>query len=329
MTTHQDHRLTQIHHWLAQVMPDADYKIKPASSDASFRRYFRVSDGQQSWIVMDAPPEHENLLPFISIGQFLHQHAIPVPQIYQQNITEGFLLLSDLGSSAFLNVVDTTNADQLYQAAIDELIQMQLSPARSIQLPHYNETLLTRELELFPEWFLKRHLNIDVPDFLPDLFQLLIDSAQQQPQLFVHRDYHSRNLMVLADNSLGIIDFQDAVIGPVSYDLVSLLRDCYIYWPADKLSQWLDYYFERAVNAGLINNTRPEQFRRWFDLMGLQRHIKVLGIFCRLNYRDGKTNYMNDLPLTMQYVREVSQRYPELKPLHDFVTTNPIITAQL
>ncbi|MFW5427440.1 MAG: aminoglycoside phosphotransferase family protein, partial [Methylophagaceae bacterium] len=296
------------------------FQIEPASSDASFRRYFRVTIEDKTLILMDAPPAQEDTQPFISIATFMHEHGVHVPTFSAYDIDAGFLLLSDFGNRAYLDELKEQSADSLYKAAIDSLISIQLLPLDKISLPKYDSDLLQREMSLFPEWFLGKHLSIDAPEFLTETFKLLTDSALEQAQVFVHRDYHSRNLMHTSENSPGIIDFQDAVIGPVTYDLVSLLRDCYIEWPDDKLAGWVKYYYLNAIENKILSNTISlEKFTQWFDWMGLQRHIKVLGIFARLNYRDGKSNYMNDLPLTLKYVRKVSAKYSEFTELSEFL----------
>jgi hypothetical protein len=324
--TNADYRLIEIQAWLNAVLPSSDFEISVASSDASFRRYFRVEQDGSSWIVMDAPPEHEDIVPFVAIAEFLAGYDIHVPKIFAKNLDQGFLLLSDLGSTAYLSVLSDDRADQLYQAAIDEIIKMQLSNVEEISLSKYDKALLNTELMLFPDWFLNRHLSISSPDWLDALFETLINNALEQPQYFVHRDYHSRNLMLVADSDVGVIDFQDAVIGGASYDLVSLLRDVYIEWPLAKQEQWITYYLNQAKQKQLFD-TDMTTFMRWFDLMGLHRHLKILGIFCRLNYRDGKSAYMNDLALTLRYVLQVSEKYPELHQLHEFLTQTPEIMA--
>lgn len=322
-----DPRLWQLNEWLTAVLPYSEFSLDVASSDASFRRYFRVRQHGHSHIVMDAPPEHEDLVPFVTIAEFLGRFDIHVPKILAKNLDQGFLLLSDLGNTSYLSALSKDNADKLYQAAMDEIIKMQSASLDGIALPLYDRDKLKQEMDLFPEWFLGRHLSLTVPDCLETVFDLLIDNALKQPHYFVHRDYHSRNLMLGDNGEVGVIDFQDAVIGPASYDLVSLLRDCYIQWPEDKLDQWIAYYLQHAQQQGLLADVQTSQFKRWFDLMGLQRHLKVLGIFCRLNYRDNKAGYMQDLPLTLQYVLRVTAQYPELADLHQFLTQTPDIMA--
>jgi hypothetical protein len=322
-----DPRLSQLEAWLLTVLPSSAFTIEVASSDASFRRYFRLWQDEKSLIVMDAPPQHEDSRPFVSIARFLGKFDIHVPEIFACDLEQGFLLLSDLGNQSYLSQLNGNTADKLYRAAIDEIIKMQLAPLSKIDLPSYDRQRLQQEMDLFPQWFLGKHLSLDAPDCLDHVFDLLIESAEAQPQFFVHRDYHSRNLMLAEDRQIGVIDFQDAVIGPASYDLVSLLRDCYIEWSPSRLDNWLNYYFEQANKTGLLSDISRAQFKRWFDLMGLQRHLKVLGIFCRLNYRDGKAGYMQDLPLTLRYVLQVTGAYPELADLHQYLTDNPTIMA--
>ena len=229
MSVLQDQRYLQIQQWLETIFTDQRFSLASASSDASFRRYFRVTTDNNSWIVMDAPPAHEDIKPFISIGTLLAANQLPVPKITQQNPDKGFLLLSDLGNTPLLSVLDETSVLKLYQQAIDHIVQMQL--ISKPDLPAYDATLLGNEMALFDNWFLGHHLGLDKPDFIDKLYASLITEAQQQPHAFVHRDYHSRNLMLQTDGTLGIIDFQDAVWGPITYDLVSLLRDVYIQWP--------------------------------------------------------------------------------------------------
>ena len=322
-----DQRLSTIKSWLSDVLNSEDFTITPASSDASFRRYFRVSQAESTWIVMDAPPSQEDTGPFIKVSQFLNSQSLHVPNIIAQNSEMGFLLLSDLGSQPYLDMLNNHSADDLYRDAIDSLIKIQCSDPTGIDLPRYDSKLLQTELNLFPEWFLERHFELSPPAFLQPLFDTLIDNALSQSQVVVHRDYHSRNLMVDSKQNPGIIDFQDAVIGPITYDLVSLLRDSYISWPEDKLEAWVHYYFDTAQQHGLLPSCDITTFTRWFDLMGLQRHLKVLGIFCRLNYRDDKPNYMADLPQTLRYVLQVSRRYDNLQPLADFLSSNNQINA--
>ena len=324
-----DTRIDEIKSWLSHLYKTDDFILEPASSDASFRRYYRVTIDNKTMIVMDAPPKYENVGAFIKIAQFLVKHGLHVPDIIAEEREKGFLLLTDLGSQPYLNKLNAKSADVLYESAIDALIKIQLCPQQSITLPEYNRGLLQKELNLFSEWFLHKHMSLSVPDTIQDQFDILINHALEQPQVIVHRDYHSRNLMYSDIRNPSIIDFQDAVIGPITYDLVSLLRDCYIAWPDNKIEGWIAYYFKLAQDQGLLSNCSLEKFTRWFDLMGLQRHIKILGVFCRLNYRDRKSNYMHDLPQTLAYVLKICSIYDEFKDLGDFLSKQPNIKAIL
>jgi len=310
-----DLRLEQLKKWLQSS--DIGYDdIQPASADASFRRYFRIYDNNKTYIVMDAPPEKEDCRPFIDIAEMLLRFGLHVPKILQQDIKLGFLLLSDLGDTVFLSELNNDNVDQMYSSAMDALLLLQQNTP--VNLPNYDEKLLRTELSLFPDWYLTKQLKITITEsqkaVLDELFDILIQNALSQPQVYVHRDYHSRNLMVNKDRAgkPGVIDFQDAVIGAVTYDLVSLLKDCYISWPREKVTLWVASFRVKAESLGIIENVEAKQFLRWFDLMGLQRHLKVAGIFSRLKHRDGKTGYLKDIPRTMDYVFEVLELYPEL-----------------
>lgn len=313
--------------WLENDLLLSINSCEPASSDASFRRYFRIKSSEAQFIVMDAPPDKENIEPFLRIAELLKRSHVNVPEIFQQNRADGFLLLEDFGTLCFLDQLDANNAEALYQSAFDSLFKLQINTdIQNCGLPSYNETLLLRELAIFDEWFLKHTLDIQIPaSTWETLRTLLVNSALEQPVCCVHRDYHSRNLMVLNSNSPGIIDFQDAVIGPITYDLVSLLRDCYIAWPAQQVEQWMIRYYQRLLRANLINCSLI-QFQRWFDLMGLQRHLKAIGIFSRLHLRDGKSSYLNDIPRTLNYVATVSAAYPEFADFTNFLQ-NHIIPA--
>ncbi len=293
--------------------------MRPASSDASFRRYFRVdgADGA-TFIVMDAPPPQEDVRPFIHVAELFGRSGVSVPKVLAQDVERGFLLLSDLGSTTYLHQLNTDSAHQLYLDAIDALIMIQ-AQSQPGQLPEYDRALLLRELMLFPEWYVGKHLGVTMSEAqnadLQKMFDLLLSNNLAQGQVFVHRDYHSRNLMVMSKGNPGILDFQDAVFGPVTYDLVSLLRDAYIQWDEEMVLDWAIRYWERARRAGLPVNPDIDAFYRDFEFMGLQRHIKVLGIFARLYHRDGKDAYLKDLPLVMEYTRRAAGRYSELKPL--------------
>ena len=320
MTT--DTRLSQLNIWLGQLADKWSLdmaSIAPASSDASFRRYFRVlSTSGNSFIVMDAPPSHEDTRPFIHIAKLMAQSGLNTPLILEENISEGFLLLSDLGSQTYLSCLNTETAPKLYKDAMGALVKMQMS-AKDEAIPLYDRALLTRELMLFPEWYLTKHLGMSLTDSqtedLNKVFELILQNNLAQPQVLVHRDYHSRNLMVTSENNPGILDFQDAVYGPITYDLASLLRDAYIEWEETEQLDWTIRYWEMARKAQLPVCAEFGEFYKDFEWMGLQRHLKVLGIFARLYHRDGKDAYLKDLPLVLKYTRKVAERYINLKPL--------------
>ncbi len=318
----QDARQKQIINWLQSLYSNQTIKIEVASADASFRRYFRTVINGTSYIIMDAPPEKENSQPFVSMAKLMFNKQVNVPEIIQQDLQQGFLLLTDFGNTPYLNVLNDETVDDLYNDAFTALSNMQLNtPTES--LPLYDQTKLHDEMDLFKDWFVNKHcklqLNKKQSAVLQNTWQTLSDSALAQPQCFVHRDFHSRNLMQTTKNNPGIIDFQDAVNGAITYDLVSLLKDCYIQWPRDKVINWVESYRLKLVKLGL-NLNDSKQFLKWFDLMGLQRHIKVLGIFCRLNYRDGKTHYLKDLPLTYHYTQQTANSYPELADFAQLLT---------
>ncbi|HYD94016.1 MAG TPA: phosphotransferase [Noviherbaspirillum sp.] len=319
--TGSDLRLTQLKEWLSslsaeQVLPDS---IRPASSDASFRRYFRVDapDGA-TYIAMDAPPPQEDVQPFIHVAEVFGEAGVSVPKILEKDVERGFLLLSDLGTTTYLNQLNPDSAHKLYLDAIDALVLIQAQSKPGV-LPEYDRALLHRELMLFPEWYVGKHLGITMSEKqterLNKVFDALLANNLAQPQVYVHRDYHSRNLMVTERGNPGILDFQDAVYGPITYDLVSLLRDAYIQWDEEMVLDWAIRYWERARRAGLPVNPDIDAFYRDFEFMGLQRHLKVLGIFARLYHRDGKDGYLKDLPLVMEYTRKAAGRYHALAPL--------------
>ena len=268
---------------------------------------------------MDAPPEQEDCLPFLRVAGYLEAMQLNAPRIIEANLDEGFLLLSDLGSRQYLDALvdDTATAPQLYADAIQALLAMQRrGAAYQSQLPPYDDTLLRFELSLFHDWLCGTHLDVEFSDKAEQAWQdccdLLVENALDQPQVFVHRDYHSRNLMLTAVGNPGILDFQDAVEGPLTYDLVSLLKDCYVQWPAEQVWQWaLEFY--NGLDAAVRERIDAEQFRRYFELMGAQRHLKAAGIFARLCHRDGKSAYLADVPRTLSYIVELGPRYPELE----------------
>lgn len=315
-----DQRAQLLLKWLSDDLNLKIQTIEPASSDASFRRYFRVTHPEGCFIVMDAPPNKEPIAPFIRIAALFKQAEVHVPTIFQNNLEQGFLLLEDLGCKCFLDDLRPENAEGLYQAAMDSLFRLQSNvDINSGLLPIYDEALLKRELSIFYDWFLEQLLGIILPvSVRQSINALLIDSALQQPRVCVHRDYHSRNLMLLDTDSPGVIDFQDAVMGPVTYDLVSLLRDCYIRWPQQQVDGWMMQYYQRLFQADKLT-VELAQFKRWFDLMGLQRHLKAVGIFARLHLRDDKSAYLADIPRTMSYIIDVCVHYPELADFNHFL----------
>lgn len=310
-------RIELMHDWLHSRFPDGRWSVTPASADASFRRYFRVSVDDATHIVMDAPPQHEDCGPFLHVAKLFAAAGAHVPEIIDQDLRQGFLLLSDLGSTTYLQALDEDNADVLYRDAIDALVKIQLA-SRPDALPPYDEALLLRELRLFPEWYVGKHLQTDLSasqqEMLERTFALITLNNLAQPKVYVHRDYHSRNLMASSPNP-GVLDFQDAVYGPITYDLASLFKDAYIRWDEERVLDWTIRYWERAKKAGLPVNADFYEFYRDFEWMGVQRHIKVLGIFARLCHRDGKEGYLKDMPLVMTYLRKACERYNALGPL--------------
>jgi aminoglycoside/choline kinase family phosphotransferase len=306
--------------WVTNQFPGQDYQIEPASADASFRRYFRITlpDGTTR-IVMDAPPEHEDCRPFLKVAALFHETGVQVPLVHAEDLEQGFLLLSDLGNTTYLSALNETTAPKLYRDANIALVAIQRASRPGV-LPEYDRALLERELQLFPDWYVSRHLGVTLDETqqatLRSVFDKILDNNLAQPQVFVHRDYHSRNLMLLpGERNPGILDFQDAVHGPITYDLVSLLRDAYVKWEEDQVLDWAIRYWERARAAGLPMPAEFGDFYRDFEWMGLQRHLKVLGIFARLYHRDGKDRYLADVPLVLGYVRDVVRRYGALRPL--------------
>lgn len=303
-----------IREWLKEVAGPS-HRTAPASSDASFRRYLRVTARDQSFILMDAPPRHEDCRPFLHVQSLLKKAGVNVPAIVHADVERGLLLLTDFGSVSYLDVLDSKSCDPLYADALETLLRMQTGvPAGAVEA--FDRQKLSAELNLFPDWFINRHLGLAIDDAfrhrMRRCFDLLIDRCLEQPQVFVHRDYHSRNLMRLRERNPGVLDFQDAVTGPVTYDLVSLFRDVYIEWPREKVEAWVADYYARA--RGALDALAPAElstFRRWFDLTGVQRHIKIAGIFCRLWHRDGKPGYLKDVPLTLRYLMTVGSRYAE------------------
>jgi aminoglycoside/choline kinase family phosphotransferase len=326
-------RLDQLLDWatvpLAQqqkalgVEPQHPIKSEALTGDAGFRRYFRVSTDSASWILVDAPPDTENTLGFTEIATALAANNLHVPEVIAVDIQCGFMLLSDLGEQLYstaLTCAEAGTVDRLYGDAISALHRIQQCEATpAYPLPIFSPEMLTREMNLLPDWLIEKQLGISLTQsdrqLFSDAFEYLVDNALEQPQVFVHRDYHCRNLMVTNTNNPGIIDFQDAVIGPITYDLVSLLKDCYIKWPDQWIEKQALLFLSEQQQRGNLADCSSEKFITWFDLMGIQRHLKAAGIFARLNQRDHKPGYLNDIPRTLSYIVETGIRYPAIQPL--------------
>ncbi len=315
-------RYTQLQDWAVEALHLQTLRLEPMSVDASFRRYFRINLGMQSYVLMDAPPPQEDCRPFVRIASLLKNAGVHAPEILAQDLARGFLLLSDLGQQTYLDVLKADNADALMTDAINTLIRWQQSSQPGV-LPAYDRALLHRELELFKEWYVLRHLHIILTDaeheLLNTTFMLLEDSALAQPRVYVHRDYMPRNLMLSTPNP-GVLDFQDAVFGPITYDVVSLFKDAFISWERQQVNVWRHQYWQLARQAGLEVQATPE-FERACDWMGLQRHLKVVGIFARIYHRDGKSGYLEDIPRFLNYVRETGRLYKEFIPLLTLLDT--------
>ena len=322
----QDHRYKDLENWLSNSIDKPIKAIAPASTDASFRSYFRVFvDNQNTYIAVDAPPEYEDSVKFVNIASLMETMDIRVPKIIATNLQKGFLLIGDLGKETMLNAIhrQETKAQEFYGEAINILFKIQTNGSSHVEgLPLYSKELLMDEMRLFVDWFCLRHLQIG-PEIIDDygfeeIFEKLSVYALGQNQVFVHRDFHSRNILFSEEGDMGVVDFQDAVVGPITYDLVSLLKDCYISLPSSKIDHWVDYYFARLMDHELIDKSHQE-FKLEFDLMGLQRHLKAIGIFSRLKYRDGKDSYVLDIPRTINYVYTTAKKHPFLDPLYQFI----------
>lgn len=318
-----DNRKQLLEVWLKNMLPNHAFTITTASVDASFRRYFRAHLqsqylGEQTLVVMDAPPPQEDCTPFVKIAKLLGVAGLNVPKILAQDLTQGFLLLTDLGDETYLNKLNNDNATVLYGDANVAIIKLQSASKKGV-LPNYDAALLTSEMQLFPDWYIKKHLNVTLDEkqesALNNTFELLNANILAQAQVYVHRDYHSRNLMFTEENNPGVLDFQDALYGPITYDLVSLYKDAYIEWDEEKIIDWLVRYWQVARKENLPVPADFSEFYRDFEYMGAQRHIKILGIFARLYHRDGKDGYLKNMPLVMHYLRKVCARYIELKPM--------------
>jgi aminoglycoside/choline kinase family phosphotransferase len=315
---HADSRRTALEQWLTLRFSGARFTLAPASEDASFRRYFRATlDDGRSFVAMDAPPDKEDCRPFVRIAGMLRAAGLHAPEVHAQDLEQGFLLLADLGTRTYLQELNAGNAEALFGDATDSLIRLQLATQPG-ELPPYDEALLRREMNLFPEWYLGRHLGLAPSaaqnEALEQTFAVLVKSALAQPVVYVHRDYMPRNLMV-CDTNPGVLDFQDAVIGPITYDVISLFRDAFLSWEEEQVLDWSVRYWERARKAGLPVEPDFAEFWRGLEWMGLQRHLKVLGIFARIRYRDGKPKYLADTPRFLRYARDVARRYGALAPL--------------
>jgi len=312
-------RLQQLNQWLNNDCQLFEYDLAPASADASFRSYFRITQkNKKTLIVMDAPPEKENCEPFIEIAKRLTAMNCHAPEILKINLEKGFLLLEDLGERLYLDELNQQTVERLYGDALSALMTMQVCVSTE-NLATYNKTLLTQELALFTDWYLTQqvqyHLSKQETTELNLIFDLLIENHLEQPQVFVHRDYHSRNLLICESPTPGIIDFQDAVKGALTYDLVSLIKDCYIKWPREQVLEWIEGYYDLSMQSGLLQQVSLEQFIRWADLTAVQRHLKAIGIFSRLNIRDNKVGYLNDIPRTANYIIDLEKEYSELTVL--------------
>jgi hypothetical protein len=329
-----DPRLALLRHWLEHGLGWRDCGLAPASADASFRRYFRVTRPQGTCIAMDAPPDKEDVGPYLKVAGMLVDIGVNAPRILERNAADGFLLMTDLGAVTYLaELADRGRAGPLYADAIAALVRIQARGAQHAEnLPPYDAQLLRFEMSLFPDWLLGRHLGLRLGEAesrdLAAAFDLLVEDALGQPRVFVHRDYHSRNLMACHVHNPGILDFQDAVHGPLTYDLVSLLRDCYVAWPQERVVEWALEFRRRADAAGMDVGRNQAQFLRWLDLIGVQRHLKASGIFARLWHRDGKPGYLPDVPRTLAYIEQACARHPDLAALGDLVRNRVLPAMQ-
>ncbi|NJO17427.1 MAG: phosphotransferase [Thioploca sp.] len=315
-------RFKELQNWLQTQLALPLVQLVPITNDASFRRYYRAVVDGTSYIIMDAPPDKENCTPFIEVAKRLQYSGLNAPRVIDYYLERGFLLLTDLGSQLYLSALTEETVEKLYTDALNTLVIMQKTAYDD--LPRYDHRLLHQEMNLFSDWLLGQHLKWVLSPIersnLATCFELLSTTALSQPQVFVHRDYHSRNLMVVPHHNPGILDFQDAVKGPITYDLVSLLRDCYIVWPQERIQGWVRQYYSQARRASLLNQVTESQLLYWFDWMGIQRHLKASGIFARLYHRDGKPGYLKDIPRTLNYIVEASANYPELAFLYELVS---------
>jgi aminoglycoside/choline kinase family phosphotransferase len=316
-----NHRFALLKNWLARIEPYQD--IIQIAGDASFRRYFRVSYKDKTLIAMDAPPKLEDSHAFVDISKLYEAKGLTVPHVIHVDLSLGFMLITDLADDLYLRVLTADNADKLYALAIDKLHIIQSIPQDNpYHFPPFSRDLLMEELKNFQYWYLETHLaislNVKQTKLLVDTFELLVSSALEQPQVCIHRDYHSRNLMLLPNNDLGILDFQDALWGPLTYDLVSLIRDCYIDWPQEKVAQWMQQYYQQALDRGTFKEVSYQQFKQWFDWMGIQRHLKAIFIFARKWHRDDNKDYLGDIPRALQYIKDIGRQYSQLSDFMGF-----------
>lgn len=311
-----DLRQNALKNWLDGQSILSSYQMHAIPGDASFRRYFRIQTDQRSYIAMDAPPPRENCVPFVAIADALRQKNIYAPEIFASDLEQGFLLLSDFGDQLYLKILNHHNAETLYCHALDTLATLQtIRNVNPLTLQPFTAEFMRNELTLFQEWFLQKHLAMNPETSLDICFDFLAQTAAEQPQVFMHRDYHSANLMLLPESKVGVLDFQDAFIGPVTYDLVSLLRDCYIAWPDELVKKLVRYYFQQLA----LLTISEKEFFRWFDLMGIQRHLKALLTFSRKYRRDNNANYLQHIPRTVDYIVKISAHYPECHVLHELM----------
>lgn len=327
-------RYETLTNWLNTLYAEQDYQLTPLSGDASFRRYLRLVVGDENYMVMDAPPEKEKVTEFIQVAEFLSKQQVRVPKIMAKDEANGFIVLEDFGDDLLANWLNEGSVDALYEQAMRQIVQFQCIPEQDLLLPHYDAELLTREMALFTEWFLP-YVNISLSAEKQALWESttkqVVDAVLAQPQGFVHRDFHSRNLMVVETGAdFGVIDFQDAVIGAHTYDLVSILRDVYVSWPPEKVAAWAVHFHELQQQAGLATSQSSADFAKDFDMMGVQRHLKILGIFVRLYERDGKAGYLPNLPQTMQYLLEECANLPALAEFNQWLCSEvlPAFIAQ-
>ena len=316
-------RQNVLNEWLHTILPNESLTITPLAGDASFRRYFRLQYGKRSGVIMDAPPKQESITPFLDVGNRLRAAGIRTPSVYAADSVLGFALLEDFGDMLFLQALSQETPDALYTAAMTTLLHMQNTSVTNPSLPHFNPRFMQQELALFREWFLQEYLSLQITTddqkLLENTFQSRAEAIARQPQVFIHRDYHSRNLLLIQQSTppeLGVIDFQDAMLGPLPYDLVSLLKDCYVQWPRDRVIAWMTYFYTHLPTGSFDS---LGDFQQAFDYCGLQRHLKVLGVFSRLHLRDGKSNYLRDLPLTLNYVLDCLECYSAFEPFYHFM----------